>query len=358
MYKEGILFSQNEKMTCVHEAVTYLKSLEGIKKVVLFGHSGGGTLLSAYQAIAENGAAVFQGKEKIYAYDGPQYLEPADGLMLIDSNWGNAVMQVLSLDAAVKKMDNGVDLDSSIDLFREENGFSKDGSMYSDEFIAAYQKGQHTRNTDILNTALHRLASIQEGNGSFADDEVLVLAGAAQSFFNNKLFAQDVRLFSATKGAYPLIHQDGSITVEQVHSVRKHENPTSMTASLWKGGRVLSVKNYLSSYAIRTTDEFSYDAHQLNGVDWNSSYNAPPGNVQHIHVPLLVMGMTGGWEYIASETIYHMAGSQDKEIAFVEGASHKLVPATMYEAFPGQFGDTLALTHDYIDQWLSAGRFE
>ena len=69
------------------------------------------------------------------------------------------------------------------------------------------------------------------------------------------------------------------------------------------------------------------------------------------------MGMTAGWEFLASETIYDMAASKDKTIAFVEGATHKFTPAHHLEKFPGEFGDTMKTIHDYLDEWLSAGRF-
>ena len=89
------------------------------------------------------------------------------------------------------------------------------------------------------------------------------------------------------------------------------------------------------------------------GIDWDSTYNCPPGNVKYIHVPILVMGMTAGWEYLASETIYNMAASNDKHIAFVEGATHKFHTAKHCESYPGQFGDTMKTLHDYIARWLS-----
>jgi hypothetical protein len=70
------------------------------------------------------------------------------------------------------------------------------------------------------------------------------------------------------------------------------------------------------------------------------------------------MGMTGNWEYLAAEIIYDHARSADKTTAFVEGASHNFDACTKCEKYPGQFGDTLKTTYDYIDSWLSAkGRF-
>src|SRR5262249_36270354 len=43
--------------------VTYLRKYPGIRKVLLFGHSEGGSLMTAYQDIAENGLKACQGPE-------------------------------------------------------------------------------------------------------------------------------------------------------------------------------------------------------------------------------------------------------------------------------------------------------
>lgn len=358
MNKEGILFTQNEKLRCVKDAMEYLRALPGVKKVVLMGHSGGASLLTAYQCMAENGPEVFAGPEKLFPWRARHEMPPADGLMLLDANWGNAVMQLFSLDPAVTDEQSGKQLNADIDLFTPRNGFEPGGSTFSAAFIRHYQVAQGQRNTRLIDKAQQRLQKLEEGEGLYDDDEPFVIPGSAQSFFNNKLFAQDIRLMSHTHEPQLLIHPDGSVTREIVYSVRHAENPQSMTGSFWEGARFLSVKTYLSSYAIRTEEDFGYDEDHVWGIDWSSSYAAAPGNVEKIHVPMLVMGMTGGWEYLASETIYNMSAAQDKQLAFVEGASHRFTPAKEYEKHKGQFGDTMKTLHDYVAAWLEEeGRF-
>lgn len=354
MLKEGLFFDQSEKMKAVKAAVQYLRSCPDVKKVILMGHSGGATLMTAYQCIAENGVEVLQGPEKILPHPDCESLPPADGIMLFDANWGNAAMQLFSLDPAVADEQSGKAIDESLNLFNPDNGFDPAGSTFSDEFIRRFQKAQSARNNRILDNALERWTAIQQGKGLYADDEPLVVPGANQVFMNNKLYAQDIRLMSHTKQPHKLIHADGSVTEEIVHSVRKPENPVSLTDSLSEGGRIMTVKNYLSSYAVRTLDSYGYGEDGVWGVDWESSYSCPVGNIAKIRVPLLVMGMTAGWEYLASETIYNQAASTDKDIAFVEGANHKFYPAANCEEYPGQFGDTMKLLHDYAAGWLSS----
>lgn len=347
MSKEGMMFSLADKMKSVAAAVKYLRSLPSVEKIVLMGHSGGGTLMSAYQAIAENGPAVFQGNEMILPYPGNERLPPADGMLLLDANWGNAVMQLFSLDPAVESENSGMMIHAWLDLFDPANGFSPAGSVYPPEFIRRFQASQSERNNGLIDDALNRYRLIQHGQGNYSDDEPLIIPGAAQGFTNNKLYAQDPRLMSHTRKPHLLLHPDGTRTTEIVRSLRGPENPESFTHSFWAGARFLSVKTYLNSYAIRTAKEYGYDEDHVWGIDWDSSYSSTPGNMVHVKVPTLVMGMTAGWEFLASETIFQMAGSEDKSIAFVEGATHRFSPAK------DQFGDTGKTLHDYVDEWLA-----
>lgn len=161
-----------------------------------------------------------------------------------------------------------------------------------------------------------------------------------------------------TRGEWPLLHGDGSISIQVINSLRTPTNDISLTGSLSEGAQVATVREFLVSYAVRTTEEYGYSADSVYGIDWLSSYNCPPGNIQYISTPLLAMGMTASWEYLAAETIYENGASIDKTIAFVEGASHMFEAETELEEYPGQFGDTVKTLYDYVDGWLSQeGRF-
>ncbi len=359
MVKEGLFFSQIDKMQAVKAAVEFLRARENVGKIILMGHSGGATLMTCYQAVAEKGASIFQGEEMIYPYPSDDVLPPADGVMLLDANFGNAAMQLFSLDPAIIDEAYGIMLDSDYNLFEPSSGFNPEGSTFSDAFISSFQRRQGKRNNNILKYALSRLRLIRSGQGDFSDDEPLTIPGANQAFFNNKLYAQDIRLMSCTEKPRLLLHGDGTRTTEIVRSCRKPENNVSLTHSLAEGGRMTTICNYLSSYAVRTTQEYGYDDSTVRGIEWETTYACSPGNVRHIDVPMLMMGMTAGWEFLAAETIYEYAAAKDKTIAFVEGADHKFNPARHCEKFPGQFGDTMKTLHDFVAEWLrEPGRFE
>lgn len=339
--------------------VAWLRKQPNIRKIVLLGHSGGGTLMSAYQDIAENRVKVCQGPEKIIPCPNSLAgLPPADGIMLIDSNWGLAEMTLFSLDPAVVNDHSGRAVDPSLNLFNPQNGFNPAGSDYSAGFIHRFQVAEGRRDNRLIAEAEARLRLIEAGKGDFADDEPFTIAGANFRGANNRLFAQDTRLMSHTRHAWPLLHADGSETTQIVPSVRVPQNTVSTVDSFELGALKTTVRHYLSTYAIRVGEDFGYDADSVHGIDWTSTYASPPGNVEGISVPLLTMGMTGHWEYLAAETIYEHAHSKDKTLVFVEGATHGYTTCKPCEKTPGQFGDTQKTTYDYVDKWLSKpGRF-
>lgn len=349
----------DEKLLDVKVAVEFLRQVPGVQRVITLGHSGGATLMSAYQSAAENGVQVFQGPEKIIKCSDLEPLPPADGVMLLDSNYGNGAMTLFSLDPAVLSEDSGMVVDPELDLFNPANGYDPAGATYSEEFIRKYQKAQAERNNRLIDAALERWHAIQRGKGRYADDEPFVVPGGVQYAYNNKLFPQDIRLLSRTRKAWPLIHADGSTTTQIIRCVRRPKNDKSFTASYRLGAIVSSVRTYLTSSAVRTTDEYGYNEDSIWGIDWLSSFSCTPGNIASVSAPLLVMGMTAGYEFLAAEIIHGNARkSTDKTIAFVEGATHVFTAAKECEEYPGQFGDTMKTTYDYVDKWLSqSGRF-
>jgi hypothetical protein len=349
----------DEKLLDVKACSDYLRKIPGVRKVITLGHSGGATLMSAYQNAAENGVQAFQGPEKLIKCSNLGELPPADGVMLLDSNYGNGAMTLLSLDPAVMDEESGKNLDPELDLFNPANGYDPRGSTYSDAFIRKYQKAQGERNNRLIDCALERLHAIESGKGKYADDEPFIIPAGTQNAFNNKLFPQDIRLLSRTQKAWPLLHADGSVTSQVIPCVRRPKNNKSFS-SLYRLGAIKStVRTYLNSSAVRTLDNYGYNEDSVYGIDWCSSYSCTPGNMLDVSAPLLVMGMTAGYEFIAAEIIYENTPKiADKTIAFVEGATHGFFTAKDCEAYPGQFGDTIKTMFDYVDGWLGQqGRF-
>ena len=343
----------DEKMRDIGMTVEFLRAYPGIEKVILMGHSGGATLMSAYQAAAEKGVGVFQTDNMLVKCSLTEPLPAADGLLSLDANWGNGAMTLISLDPAVIDEGNGVKLDPELDVFNPANGFDPEGSEYSDAFLKKFFEAQAHRNNAVVKRALERLHAIESGKGMYVDDEPFSVTGGAQFAPCNKVFPQDLRLINHTKGKYTLLHPDSSETVEVVHSVRPARGGHTMTPSI-RACEITTVRSYLTNRGVLAGEGYAITPDGIDGIQWDDVYCCPPGNVRYINVPLLVMGMTGSYEYLASEVIYHNAASADKSIAFVEGAGHNF-DCRGREA---EFGDTRKTVFDYVDKWLSAeGRF-
>ncbi len=342
----------DRKCEYLNQLIRYMKSLPGIRKVILMGHSGGATLMTAYQAIAENGAEVFQGERMIYKCTVREKLEPADGIMLLDANYGNGVMSLLSLDPAVLEEGNGMRLDPKYDIFDPANGYSPEGADYSSDFIRMYQQAQRQRNERLIAWALERLEKITKGEGCYSDDEPMLITAGNQPKPNNRLLPQDLHLLAHTKGEYDLLHGDGRVTHERIRCLRTPEISRSFSGTYAMGVNRNTVRGFLSSQAIHTTEDFAVTEDDVLGVEWDSSYASPIGNIRHISVPALFVGMTGGYEYLASELIWLQAPMADKRIAFIRGASHGFTPNRKAEAVYGSFGDTEAVLFDFVADWM------
>lgn len=337
--------SFDEKLRDVGRAVTFLRTVEGVEKIVLMGHSGGATLMSAYQAVAENGVQVFNGEDMLIPCGVNEALPAADAIMIIDSNWGNGAMTLFSVDPAVVQNGNGMELNSEYDVFAPENGFENGEAYYSEAFKEKFLLAQRERNNELIRLALERLHALEHGKGFYQDDEPFIVTGGTQFIPCNKLFPVDRHLFAHTKGEYVLLRENGSST-EIIKSVRPVMNFGNVTRWNRFGTLVTTVRNYLSEKCVLANEQYGIWEDGATGIDWSHSYDCTPANVRHIHAPVLCMGMTGSYEYLAAEEIYHNAVSEDKEILFVEGASHMFFPTDP------QYGDTEKIIYDAMDRWL------
>ncbi len=359
--KRGFISDDDEDTMIlnVSKGVAYLRKYPGIQKVVLIGQSGGGGLMTIYQNIAQNGVSACNGPEKIIKCpDSLKGLPAADGLILLDSTFGTGGMSLFSLDPAVVSEEHPQVLNPRLDSYNPENGFDPNGSTYNDKFVKRFFYKTQERMNELIDKALHRLEKINAGKGRYTDDEPFVVTGGSYKAVNNRLFMTDLRFWAHTRNPYPLLTKDGETEPQIIYSVRVPKNTASPTPSLNNGALTTSVRRFLSTFAVRANKDFGYDEDSIYGIDYESSYDNTPGAIDGVTVPLLQLGMTGSHEYFMSETIFERAQSVDKTLAYVEGASHGLTTCTACEQYPGEFGNTLKTTYDYVDSWLSKpGRF-
>jgi hypothetical protein len=342
-----------------------------IRKMVLLGHSGGGPLMSSYQNIAENGVSACQGpKQIVKCPDSLAGLPKADGLILLDSILGQGVITLLSLDPAVVSEENAQVLNPALDMYNLKNGFNPTGSKFTEKFKPFFFAKEKDRMNELIKKALDRLNKIKAGKGRYIDDEPFIVPGGGFRAPNNRLFTQDLSLFTHTRNRWLLLTKGGIKGPQIIYTVRVPQNTASPTPTLENGGLTTTVRRFLNTFAVRVTDGYGYDEDSITGIDYESNYNSAPSAVAGVTVPLLQLGMTGNYEFFMAETIFeHATKTPDKTLAYVEGATHVFTPCMACAVAQGlpetAYGDpkkpdepgTIKTLFDYVDGWLSAGRF-
>src|SRR4051812_14718508 len=137
----------------VKSGVNYLKTVPGITKIILLGHSGGGPTMSFYEAVAEQGVAFCQQPDKLMKCDNTLAgLPKVDGMILMDAHPGNGINAVRSVlgdvnnDSAVINQNRTPTENPNLDPFNPRNGYMPGNfTRYSDAFKTAYMKAQSDR---------------------------------------------------------------------------------------------------------------------------------------------------------------------------------------------------------------------
>ena len=336
--------------------IRYLRSLRGVRRVVIVGHSGGAPLMAFYANVAAHGPAACAGAQKLYPCpaSGLIGLARPDGVILLDPPLG-AFHAMSSIDPAVRG-NNPKSRIPALDMFAAANGFNAatGAARYSAAFARQFYAAQAARNARILDRALARLHAIEHGESHFRDDEPLVVPGMGMYAAGARLYDPDPFAFlSHTRTPHLLLEPDGRTAQEIVWSIRPplgayvHDLDTLNVMT-----QETTVRRFLANYAIRTTSRYAITADDILGVDWNSAATSTPSNAEGISVPTLVMVMTCHYFVVSGEIVYDHLATDDKTYAAVQGATHMFTPCGR------EYGDTVKTTFDFVNAWLSKpGRF-
>jgi hypothetical protein len=333
-------------LTDVGTVVRFARNLQGIDRVVLYGHSSGAPLMAAYQNLAENGLAVGQTASLLSPCPASLAdLPTAEGVLLLDPVFGLGANVLASVNPAIVDESNPTRLDPSLDYLRPENGFSgvAVGATYSAEFRGRFFAAQAARNNRLIEAALERVRLLDAGSGRWGDDEPFVIPGCTRY---PRLWRPDLGLLSHTRRAHRLLRADGSTAEDIIRSVRRPSGAEPNSHLLAGGALNTTVRRFLSSFATWALPNYAVTEDGIEGVDWASSITNTPSVAPGVHVPMLVMGMTAHYWLVSAELTCEAAGSQDRTLAFVEGATHGFTP------LDAGFGDTFGRTVGYIADWL------
>jgi len=340
----------------VRQGVEFVRRIPGITKVILMGGSGGGPTMSFYQAVAENGVDFCQQKHKLTKCpDSLATLPRADGIVFRDAHLGNGANALRSLnpavtnDAEILATNAEPDLDPDFDPFNPDNGFNPNGaSTYSEAFKVRYFRAQSQRMNRLIDIALERVKQIEDGTYRYTDDDAFVITLSD----NARLMRLDPSIDHTTVKPRKLLKNDGTIDACCiVKSVRPVSSSPEENASFWEGARMLTLRSFLSTRAIRSTNS-------MTGIDYCSSNNSTVCNVQHISVPILVTAMGGHYFLRNTEIYYDLAKSEDKDFVVIEGAVHGITPCTKCmpagEAYDGRYDNSVKNYFDYVADWINA----
>ncbi len=328
----------------IKSGVEFLRRQPGIAKVVLFGHSGGGTSMSYYQAVAEKGPAICQGAVKLVPCDNKlAALPPGDGVVFMDAHPGNSINGLRSINPAI--IDNDPKkINPALDPFNPKNGFNPAGpSNYSSEFKQRYFRAQAERMNGLIDSALDKVRSMNQGSYAYSDDDVFVITGGQGA----RLISFDPSLRDRTAQPRKLLKNDGTISTQIVESAMRYGAPPPRLPRFNSTARVLTVRSFLSTNAIRATNS-------QDGIDYCSSNNSVPCAVKSITVPVLFAAM-GAYTFIRDNEIhYEFAASKDKDYIVVEGATHGATPCLECEKTPGQYSNSVKNFFDYVATWINS----
>jgi hypothetical protein len=332
----------------VKQGLNYLRSQPGITKIVLLGHSGGGPTMTFYQAVAEQGVAFCQQPGKLIKCSNTLAgLPRADGVILMDAHPGNGINAVRSIsanvtnDSAVLNQNRTPSTNRQLDPFDPRNGYLPNGATrYSDAFKNQYFKAQSDRMNFLIAEAQRRLADVDASGAG--DAPFIVPLGD-----NARLSQIDLSIHHGTLLPRKLVKNDGTIEDRYpVQSVRV-QSLSPGDEQGFGSEMFLTVKSFLSVRAVRSTDS-------MDGIDWCSSNNSTPCNLQNMTVPLLVTAMGGHYFIRDAEQYFDMARSSDKDFYVIEGATHGGTECTACETTPKQYANATKNLFDLMQRWMEA----
>ena len=334
----------------VAQGVSYLRSLPGLGKVVLYGNSGGGVTMSFYQAVAENGGAVCQGKDKLVQCDPDKLkgLTPADAIIITDGHPGNPILRLRSLNPALSADLDGKVVDPSLDPYDPKNGYKPDGSStYSADFRKRYFEGQATRMNGLIDLARKKLADIKAGKSFYSDDEPFSIPG----FDGGRLQSLDLGIRHTTIEPVKFLKNDGSVVTQTVDSIAPPRPQLAKANRTFSEGARggLTVKSFLSSNSIRSTD-----ALDEKKIDLCSTNNSTPCMLGQVKAPLLAAAMQGSFQNLIQEIEinYMNAKTADKEFIVVEGATTGITPCDNCGQPKEAFSNVTKNFFDYAAKWI------
>jgi len=303
----------NNDEDCLHEAVladiaegVRLLRRAGYEKVVLLGNSGGGSLFSFYQAMAETPAP----HRPTHTPGGTPYdlnafdLPLSDGLLLLAAHVGEGKFLMNVIDPSVTDESDPMSCDPVLDMYNPANGFRRppETSRYSAAFVDEYRTAQRARVARLDAIAHQQIAE----NRRFT-------AMAAQPWFAALPLEEQIAIERrAAVGRYMLIN-------------RTDADPASCDLSLHPSQR--SVGSLLGPRPDAQNYQRGYFAHCMTPEGWLSTWSGLSSRaslvdtIATVTIPTYVLNYAGDNAIFPedAEAIYKKSGAEDKVLRHLDG---------------------------------------
>ena len=318
----------------VAACVRWLREKRGVEKVVLFGNSGGGSLVAFYQAEARKapGARLACSPGGSPSRFDAAPMTPADAMIYIAAHRGQGRILLDSIDPSVVDESDPLATDPAIDMYDTRNGFIEPPawSSYSAEFLERYRAAQVARVSRLDAVARAHLA-----RHVAAADESEAPGFAARPFEERQA----------------ILKRRASETVMVVH--RTMANPACVDAALDPSprdyGSLLSERPDLMNMAAlgfaRTVTPRAWLS-TWSGLSSNADLVA---NVALVAEPTLIVHAERDREIRPTDAalVLEACASRDKKLVTIAGARH------YFEPEPGEReAPHVELAMDAIVPWI------
>jgi hypothetical protein len=308
----------NNDIACIHETLLLdiaggmrLLRDRGFEKIILVGNSGGGSLMSFYQAQASLSPpsrltdTPAGDTLDLNGYDLPK----ADALILLAAHPGQGKFLLNCIDPSVVDEGDMLAADPALDMYDPANGFREPplASRYSEAFLTTYRAAQSAR--------VKRLDAI-------ADARV-----AEQNYFKQLMaepgfrgMSDRARLFISRQAT-----AIGLMTIYRTDANPACTDPT-LSPSRRDVGSIIGPRPDLTNYATGGFAGVVTPRAWLSTWSGHRSRAAVIDNIGLIKEPTLIINYTGDGGIFPDQVsnVFSAAGAVDKEIVDVDGDHYGL----------------------------------